>query len=172
MEWLINTIKECWNWVTSLDGVGTITLGSIVTFVVQLILKNKSIIKANAKYNSLSNEYKAYQELSKAEKEYYKAQLAQYTVMFDNVYDLVAKVNENALNQNEAMTIAFNNSNLNASAKKLVEELLKPIKTLPTEDEISKGEQLPISNAVTTATPTQNKEVNVDEQQPKVIRVK
>lgn len=173
MEWLINTIKECWNWFTSLEGVGTVTLGSIVTFVVQLLLKNKSILKANAKYNALSNEYKQYQELSKSEKEYFKSQLAQYTVLFDNVYDLVAKLSENSLNQNEAMITAFNNSNLNASAKKLVEELLKPIKTLPTADEILKDDQLPISNAVTKATPTEEKqEVKVDEQQPKVFRVK
>ena len=47
MEWLINTIKELWSWFTSLEGVGTVTLGSIVTFVVQLLLKNKSILKAN-----------------------------------------------------------------------------------------------------------------------------
>lgn len=170
MEWFIETIKEFYNWLTSLDGVGTITLGSIVTFVVQLIVKNKSIIKANAKYNALSNEYKQYQELSKSEKEYYKQQMAQYAVMFDNVYDLVAAINENMLNQNEAMTTAFNNSNLNASAKKLVEELLKPIKTLPTADEIKKDDQLPISDAVNEATPVIEQEV--ENYEPKVFRVK
>ena len=57
------------------------------------------------------------------------------------------------------MTIAFNNSNLNASAKKLVEETLKIVEDAAnniidgsiTEDENKKDGQIPISNAVKEA---------------------
>jgi hypothetical protein len=169
MEWLINTIKELWSWFTSLEGVSTMTLGSIVTFVVQLILKNKAIFKANAKYSGLSEEYKQYKELTNSEKEFYKKQLAQYHVIIDDIYDLVIQLTDNAKLQNEAMTTAFNNSNLNASAKKLVEELLKPIQTLPKEDEINNYPLNEISNAVGEV----EVEAEVKEnEQPKVFRVK
>lgn len=169
MEWLINTIKELWSWVKSLEGVSTITLGSIVTFVTQLILKNKTILKVNAKYSGLSEEYKQYRELTKSEKDFYQKQLAQYYVIIDDIYDLAIELKDNAKVQNEAMTTAFNNSNLNASAKKLVEELLKPITSLPREDEMYKYPLNEISNAVREATPKE--EVKEDEQ-PKVFRVK
>jgi hypothetical protein len=169
MEWLINTIKEIWSWFTSLEGVGTVTLGSIVTFVVQLVLKNKTILKANAKYNGLSEEYKQYRELAGSEKDFYKKQLAQYHVIIDDIYDLAIQLTDNAKYQNEAMTTAFNNSNLNASAKKLVEELLKPIQSLPREDEMYKYPQNEISNAVREVTPEEEVKEN---EQPKVFRVK
>jgi hypothetical protein len=169
MEWLINTIKELWSWFTSLEGVSTMTLGSIVTFVVQLILKNKAIFKANAKYSGLSEEYKQYKELTNSEKEFYKKQLAQYHVIIDDIYDLTIQLTDNMKSQNEAMTTAFNNSNLNASAKKLVEELLKPIQTLPREDEINNYPLNEISNAVGEV----EVEAEVKEnEQPKVFRVK
>lgn len=170
MEWLINTIKELWSWFRSLEGVSTVTLGSIVTFVVQLILKNKAILKANAKYSGLSEEYKQYRELSNAEKDFYKKQLEQYHVIIDDIYDLAIELKDNAKVQNEAMTTAFNNSNLNASAKKLVEELLKPIQSLPREDEITNYPLNEISNAVNEATPV--KEQEVEQHEPKVFRVK
>lgn len=169
MEWLINTIKELWSWFTSLEGVSTVTLGSIVTFVVQLVLKNKAIFKANAKYNGLSEEYKQYKELASAEKEFFKKQLAQYHVIIDDIYDLAIELKDNAKSQNEAMTTAFNNSNLNASAKKLVEELLKPIQSLPREDEITNYPLNEISNAVREVTPEEEVKEN---EQPKVFRVK
>lgn len=169
MEWLINTIKELWSWFTSLEGVSTVTLGSIVTFVVQLVLKNKTILKANAKYNGLSEEYKQYRELAGAEKEFFKQQLAQYHVIIDDLYDLAIELKDNAKSQNEAMTTAFNNSNLNASAKKLVEELLKPIQSLPREVEITNYPLNEISNAVREATPEAEVKEN---EQPKVFRVK
>lgn len=70
----------------------------------------------------------------------------------------IEKITDILKKQSEAMTIAFNNSNLNASAKKLVEETLKIVEDAAnniidgsiTEDEIKKDEQLPISNVVKT----------------------
>lgn len=70
----------------------------------------------------------------------------------------IEKITDILKKQSEAMTIAFNNSNLNASAKKLVEETLKIVEDAAnniidgsiTEDEIIKDEQIPISNAAKT----------------------
>ena len=168
MEWFINAIKEVYNWFTSLEGVGTITLGSIVTFVIQNILKNRSIIKANAKYSGLSNEYQEFQKEAKKTIEYFKKQNEQYQLIIDDIYELAIKLNENAKAQNEAMRTAFNNSNLNASAKQLVEKYLKPlIETVVQEDEIQKDAPTPISNAVNEVV-----ENEVVENESKIIRVK
>ena len=68
----------------------------------------------------------------------------------------IEKITDILKKQSEAMTIAFNNSNLNASAKKLVEETLKIVEDAAnniidgsiTEDENKKDGQIPISNAV------------------------
>lgn len=67
----------------------------------------------------------------------------------------IEKITDILKKQSEAMTIAFNNSNLNASAKKLVEETLKIVEDAAnniidgsiTEDENKKDGQI-ISNAV------------------------
>lgn len=69
---------------------------------------------------------------------------------------IIEKITDILKKQSEAMTIAFNNSNLNASAKKLVEETLKIVEDAAnniidgsiTEDENKKDGQIPISNAV------------------------
>mgnify|MGYP006922248685 FL=1 len=71
----------------------------------------------------------------------------------------IEKITDILKKQSEAMTIAFNNSNLNASAKKLVEETLKIVEDAAnniidgsiTEDENKKDGQIPISNAVKEA---------------------
>lgn len=68
----------------------------------------------------------------------------------------IEKITDILKKQSEAMTIAFNNSNLNASAKKLVEETLKIVEDAAnniidgsiTEDENKKDGQISISNAV------------------------
>lgn len=68
----------------------------------------------------------------------------------------IEKITDILKKQSEAMTIAFNNSNLNASAKKLVEETLKIVEDAAnniidgsiTVDENKKDGQIPISNAV------------------------
>lgn len=68
----------------------------------------------------------------------------------------IEKITDILKKQSEAMTIAFNNSNLNASAKKLVEETLKIVEDAAnniidgsiTEYENKKDGQIPISNAV------------------------
>ena len=68
----------------------------------------------------------------------------------------IEKITDILKKQSEAMTIAFNNSNLNASAKKLVEETLKIVEDAAnniidgsiTEDENKKDGQIPISNTV------------------------
>lgn len=169
MEWIINAIKEGYNWVVSLEGIGTVTLGSILTFVIQNVLKNRSLLKANAKYNALSGEYKKFKEDSNKSIEFFKKSAEQYQLILDDVYDLAIKLNENAKAQNEAMITAFNNSNLNASAKKLVEEYLKPIIiTVVQEDEIKKDVSLPISNAVNEVVPNEV----VENEQQKIIRIK
>ena len=153
MEWLITTIKEIKNWFTTIEGIGTVSIGSLATFLISYLLKNRSYLKINAKYNSLSKEYEEYKKLTSDEKEFYQKQQAQNQLIIDDLYDLAIELKDNAKAQNEAMTIAFNNSNLNASAKKLVEEVLKPITSLPREDEMYKYPQNEISNAVGEAKP-------------------
>lgn len=83
---------------------------------------------------------------------------------------IVQNIVDTMKNQNEALEIAFNNSNLNASAKLLVQEKLRcinenvEIKTpLVGEDENKKVEELP--------TQTIKEEVK-DEQKQEFVRVK
>ena len=148
MEWILSTLKEIWNWIQSLEGVSTISFGSIITLILNFILKNRASLKMNAKYNALSKEYKEYAELVQSEKELYTAQLKQYHVIIDDLYDLALGMKENAKAQSEAMNEAFKNSNLNASAKRLIEELLKTgAETSLGELEITKPDQLPISSS-------------------------
>jgi PIN domain nuclease of toxin-antitoxin system len=169
MEWIINAIKEGYNWVVSLEGIGTVTLGSILTFVIQNVLKNRSLLKANAKYNALSTEYKKFKDDANKSIEFFKKSAEQYQLILDDVYDIAIKLNENAKAQNEAMLTAFNSSNLNYSAKKEVEKYLKPIiTTVVQEDEIKKDVSLPISNAVNEVVPNEV----VENEQQKIIRIK
>ena len=81
MEWILSTLKEIWNWIQSLEGVSTISFGSIITLILNFILKNRASLKMNAKYNALSKEYKEYAELVQSEKELYTAQLKQYHIL-------------------------------------------------------------------------------------------
>lgn len=79
----------------------------------------------------------------------------------------IEKITDILKKQSEAMTIAFNNSNLNASAKKLVEETLKIVEDAAnniidgsiTEDENKKDGQIPISNAVKEEKENEKREI-------------
>lgn len=79
----------------------------------------------------------------------------------------IEKITDILKKQSEAMTIAFNNSNLNASAKKLVEETLKIVEDAAnniidgsiTEDENKKDGQIPISNAVKEEKDNEKREI-------------
>lgn len=79
----------------------------------------------------------------------------------------IEKITDILKKQSEAMTIAFNNSNLNASAKKLVEETLKIVEDAAnniidgsiTEDENKKDGQIPISNVVKEEKDNEKREI-------------
>ena len=79
----------------------------------------------------------------------------------------IEKITDILKKQSEAMTIALNNSNLNASAKKLVEETLKIVEDAAnniidgsiTEDENKKDGQIPISNAVKEEKDNEKREI-------------
>lgn len=79
----------------------------------------------------------------------------------------IEKITDILKKQSEAMTIAFNNSNLNASAKKLVEETLKIVEDAAnniidgsiTEDENKKDGQIPISSSVKEEKDNEKREI-------------
>ena len=172
MNWLVDTLKEIWNWIQSLEGVSTVSFGSIITFIITIIMKNRSSLKMNAKYNSLSSEYKQYQELVESEKELYTKQLKQYQVIVDDLYDLAIGLRDNASAQTEAMNEAFKNSNLNASAKKLIEGILKPTtKTNVEEVELINLSQLVNSPVQEQKAEEENQNVEVQDE-AKIYRVK
>ena len=164
MNSIVEFLNSIWDYISSAEVLGTISFGSVVTFIITFFTKNWQTKKANAKYGAKCEELKVVQEA-----------YDKYIVKSDETVELlaqkyleVAKVAEllveNAKAQNEAMRTAFNNSNLVASAKKEVEQLLLAFQTTTVqEDEIKEDVQTPISNAVNEA---------VDNEESKIIRIK
>lgn len=132
-------------YVLSLIAALYIPVSKIVSSIANKKLEKK-ILNKDALLNLVKNEYETYLKdtnniIKEISEKYLEAK------------ETVEKVNNILKKQNEALEIAFNNSNLNASAKLLVSEILKAkeeTKTVVKEDEIKKDEQLPISNVVKT----------------------
>lgn len=116
-------IKEIYAFLTSTQFTMYLTAGlaifAVVSKIVTQVQKTRNNLKLanyDAKVKTKELELKdaqAQREELKAENEQYKLWIEQIKKSIDN--------------QNEALTIAFNNSNLNASAKLLVEEKLKAV---------------------------------------------
>lgn len=130
-------------YVLSLIAALYIPISKIVSSIANKKLEKK-ILNKDALLKVVKNEYETYLKdtnniIKEISEKYLEAK------------ETVEKVNNILQKQNEALEIAFNNSNLNASAKLLVSEILKTkeeTKTVAKEDEIIKDEQIPISNAV------------------------
>jgi hypothetical protein len=130
-------------YVLSLIAALYIPVSKIVSSIANKKLEKK-ILNKDALLKVVKNEYETYLKdtnniIKEISEKYLEAK------------ETVEKVNNILQKQNEALEIAFNNSNLNASAKLLVSEILKTkeeTKTVAKEDEIIKDEQIPISNAV------------------------
>lgn len=132
-------------YVLSLIAALYIPVSKIVSSIANKKLEKK-ILNKDALLKVVKNEYETYSKdtnniIKEISEKYLEAK------------ETVEKVNNILRKQNEALEIAFNNSNLNASAKLLVSEILKTkeeTKTIAKEDEIIKDEQIPISNAAKT----------------------
>lgn len=148
MQEILNQILE---FVKSSGVLNIGLVGSIIYFifskVIDKVTKTKLTIKLDKKSDELKqikNMYDKYvvnaeKTVDELKKEYLK---------MANVLEQSVEI---AKKQNEALTIAFNNSNLQASAKLLVEDILKvkeETKDAVSQIEMPKDEELPISNAV------------------------
>lgn len=130
-------------YVLSLIAALYIPVSKIVSSIANKKLEKK-ILNKDALLKVVKNEYETYLKdtnniIKEISEKYLEAK------------ETVEKVNNILRKQNEALEIAFNNSNLNASAKLLVSKILKAkeeVKSVVKEDEIKKDEQLPISNAI------------------------
>lgn len=141
-------------YVLSLIAALYIPVSKIVSSIANKKLEKK-ILNKDALLNLVKNEYETYLKdtnniIKEISEKYLEAK------------ETVEKVNNILKKQNEALEIAFNNSNLNASAKLLVSEILKAkeeTKTVVKEDENKKDGQIPISNAVKEEKENEKKEI-------------
>lgn len=130
-------------YVLSLIAALYIPVSKIVSSIANKKLEKK-ILNKDALLKVVKNEYETYLKdtnniIKEISEKYLEAK------------ETVEKVNNILRKQNEALEIAFNNSNLNASAKLLVSKILKAkeeVKSVVKEDENKKDGQIPISNAV------------------------
>lgn len=166
MQEILNQILE---FVKSSGVLNIGLVGSIIYFifskVIDKVAKTKLTIKLDKKSDELKqikNMYDKYvvnaeKTVDELKKEYLK---------MANVLEQSVEI---AKKQNEALTIAFNNSNLQASAKLLVEDILKvkeDTKYAVSQIEMPKDDELPISNAV-----KESEEVKEDERK-EIKRIK
>ncbi|AXF52121.1 MAG: hypothetical protein [Podoviridae sp. ctcf755] len=148
MQEILNMILD---FVKSDEVLNIGLIGSVLYFIFSKaydkILKTKLTIKLDKK----SKELKETIEMNKKQTEDSKKIIKELKEEYLKVKNVLNQSVEIAKKQNEALTIAFNNSNLQPSAKLLVEDILK-VKEEPkdavSQIEMSKDDELPISNAV------------------------
>lgn len=167
MEQFVEYLKSIWAYISSAEVLGTISFGSLLTFIIQIFTKNWQVKKANAKYGAKEAELKAIKESYDKLKEDSEKTIKEITNIYMQSVELVKELHTNALAQNEAMVTAFNNSNLNASAKREVEKILNNIIAPTTEVENQNNAPTPVSNAVNEVV-----ENEVVENESKIIRIK
>lgn len=164
MNNIVDFLNSIWEYISSAEVLGTISFGSVVTFIITFFTKNWQTKKANAKYGAKCEELKVVQEAYNKFVTNADDTVKELASKYLEVTNMVQMMVENAKAQNEAMRIAFNNSNLVASAKKEVEILLQAFQTTAVqEDEIKKDVQIPISNAVNEV---------VEDEESRIIRIK
>ena len=164
MNNIVDFLNSIWEYISSAEVLGTISFGSVVTFIITFFTKNWQTKKANAKYGAKCEELKVVQEAYNKFVTNADDTVKELASKYLEVTNMVQMMVENAKAQNEAMRIAFNNSNLVASAKKEVEILLKAFQTTAVqEDEIKEEVQIPISNAVNEV---------VENEETRIIRIK
>lgn len=164
MNNIVDFLNSIWEYISSAEVLGTISFGSVVTFIITFFTKNWQTKKANAKYGAKCEELKVVQEAYNKFVTNADDTVKELASKYLEVTNMVQMMVENAKAQNEAMRIAFNNSNLVASAKKEVEILLKAFQTTAVqEDEIKEDVQIPISNAVNEV---------VENEEARIIRIK
>lgn len=164
MNNIVDFLNSIWEYISSAEVLGTISFGSVVTFIITFFTKNWQTKKANAKYGAKCEELKVVQEAYNKFVTNADDTVKELASKYLEVTNMVQMMVENAKAQNEAMRIAFNNSNLVASAKKEVEILLQAFQTTAVqEDEIKEDVQIPISNAVNEV---------VENEETRIIRIK
>lgn len=169
MNNIIEFLKQIWEYISSAEVTGVISFGSIATFIIQAFISKWQTKKANAKFGAKQEELIALKEAYNQYVVNAEQTVKQLGDKYLEATQLIQVVYNNMLNQNEALKTAFDNSNINASAKKLVDEYLKPIEIVVQEDEIKKDDQLPISNAVVEE---QTEKEEVANNEAKIYRVK
>ena len=171
MNNFIEFLNQIWSYISSTEVTGVISFGSIATFIIQAFLSKWQTKKANAKYGAKEAELAALKEAYNKYVTNAELTVKELGAKYVEATKVIQEIHQNMLNQNEALKTAFDNSNINASAKKIVQEYLKPIKTNVGEDEISKVDTLPISNAVTEEQAEQAEKEEV-QNEGKIYRVK
>ena len=97
-----------------------ITFGAPIWAIVEKILNKKFKVKLTEKTEAIKNLEQQYKQYVASFEEIVKTLEAKY----NESQQIIKEVNNILGNQSEALKVAFNNSNLNASAKKLIEEML------------------------------------------------
>lgn len=152
-------ISEKVAYVISLIGALYIPVQGIVSKITNKKL-NKKIQNKQTLLQIVKDEYQKYATNAEVIVNNLSTKYIEAEKTIEKITDILKK-------QSEAMTIAFNNSNLNASAKKLVEETLKIVEDAAnniidgsiTEDENKKDGQIPISNAVKEEKDNEKREI-------------
>lgn len=183
MDFIIKLLEDFQEFITSEKVLAFISGSSTLFFIVSGIVSKIQKRKINIDNKTIEKTVKIVQDnynkyVVNAEKtsEELKGKYLEATSIIQNIVETMK-------NQNEALEIAFNNSNLNASAKLLVAEKLK--KGIETKNnkttssltaiENEKGGQIITSNAVASPTESEESKKEVKDEQTRtkeIVRVK
>lgn len=183
MDFIIKLLESVQEFITSEKVLALISGASTLFFVISGIVSKIQKRKINLDNATMQKTLKIVEDnynkyVVNAEKtvEELKGKYLEATNIIQNIVETMK-------NQNEALDIAFNNSNLNASAKLLVSEILKKSVDLKvdekgyplTANENEKGWQSITSNAVASPNQSEESKQEVKDEQTRtkeIVRVK
>lgn len=163
MEFLKNLLDGFKELIMSEQVLGLITSSSFATLIINFFINKTQKTKLKLKEIEQSKEIKALKEAYDKYVINAETTVVELSKKYIEVAKLAESLVENAKSQNKALEIAFKNSNLNASAKELVESILKQTELI----EVEEVTEIPVE----PQTETVEEEVEV-KQNEKIVRIK
>lgn len=163
MEFLKNLLDGFKELVMSEQVLGLITSSSFATLIINFFINKAQKAKFKIKEIEQTKEIKAIKEAYDKYVTNAETTVVELSKKYIEVAKLAESLVENAKNQNKALETAFKNSNLNASAKELVESYLKRTELI----EVEEVTEIPVE----PQTETVEEEVEV-KQNEKIVRIK
>lgn len=158
MDFIIKFLEDLQSFVTSEKVLALISGASTIYFVLSAFINKISKKKIKIENDTLQKTLKVVDENYNKYVVNSENTINEFRDKYLEATKLVENIVESMKKQNEALEIAFNNSNLNASAKLLVQEKLKNVISIEKVEKITK-----------IATPTEDENKKVDEKSTQMI---